>query len=105
MDPSVYEKMAALADNIMGPFADTVLRTAKFPPAGDSPLVVLDQACGSGVVSSHIMSRLSSDDRARLDLTCADISEPQIAQMTKRIEASGWHNARAVTNDAMVRSS
>ncbi|EXJ60079.1 hypothetical protein A1O7_04229 [Cladophialophora yegresii CBS 114405] len=93
--------MAALADLLMGPFADAVLHTAKFPPAGDSQLVVLDQACGSGVVSSHIMSHLSPDDRSRLDLTCADISEPAIAQMEKRIENSGWSNARAVTNDAM----
>jgi ubiquinone/menaquinone biosynthesis C-methylase UbiE len=105
MDPAVYEKMAAQADYIMGPFADMVLRTAKFPPTGDSQLVVLDQACGSGVVSSHIMAQLLPDDRSRLDLTCADISEPAIAHMKKRIETSGWSNARAVTNDAMVRGS
>ncbi|KIW69301.1 hypothetical protein PV04_05183 [Phialophora macrospora] len=102
MDPAVYEKMSAQADYIMGPFADMVLRAAKFPPAGNSQLVVLDQACGSGVVSSHIMSQLSPDDRSRLDLTCADISELAIAQMAKRIETSRWSVARAVTDDAMA---
>ncbi|KAJ9611691.1 hypothetical protein H2200_004875 [Cladophialophora chaetospira] len=101
MDPSQFEKMFAQANSIMGPFADMILQTARFPPANGEALVVLDQACGSGVVSSHIMSRLYPEDKARLDLTCADISEPAITQMRRRIEASGWNNARAVTNDAM----
>jgi ubiquinone/menaquinone biosynthesis C-methylase UbiE len=96
------EKMYDQANYIMGPFADRLLQAAKFPPSNDFPLVVLDQACGSGVVSSHIMSHLSPDDKSGLDLTCADISEPAIANMTRRIEASGWKNARAVTADAMV---
>ena len=96
------EKMVSQADYIMGPFADKLLQAAQFPPSDASRLVVLDQACGSGVVSSHIMSHLSSDDKTRLDLTCADISEPAIANMKKRIETSGWENTRAVAADAMV---
>ncbi len=104
MDPSQFEKMFSQANYIMGPFADMILRPAQFPPANANPLVVLDEACGSGVVASHIMSNLSPDDKSRLDLTCADISEPAIMHMKGRIENLGWKNARAVTNDAMVRT-
>ena len=101
MDPSQFEKMFVQADDIMGPFADLMLKQAKFPPS-NSPLVVLDMACGSGVVSAHIMSLLPRDAQSCLDLTCADISEAMIDNLNPCIEACGWSNARAVKADAMV---
>lgn len=102
MDPIQFEKMYYQANDIMGPFADLLLQQASFPPSSDSRLVVLDNACGSGVVSSHILSLLSPNAKARLDLTCADISEAMITNMTRRIETSGWNNVHAVIADAMV---
>ncbi|OQV00420.1 Methyltransferase domain-containing protein [Cladophialophora immunda] len=101
MDPAQFDKMFSQADRIMGPFAEVLLRQANFPPVGDSRLVVLDQACGSGVVSSHIMSRLSTEGKSRLDLTCADISDAMISNVSRRIETSGWDNVSAVKADAM----
>ena len=102
MDPIQFEKMYGQANDIMGPFADLLLEQASFPPVSDSSLVVLDNACGSGVVSSHILSKLSPEVNARLDLTCADISETMIVNIRRRIETSGWSNVRAIVADAMV---
>lgn len=113
MDASQFDKMSSQADQIMGPFADVLLRQAGFPPSADkSALVVLDTACGSGVVASHIMGLLASrrtgdeGDQTHLDLdldlTCADISEAMVSNATRRIETSGWRNTRAVIADAMV---
>ncbi|KIX05419.1 uncharacterized protein Z518_06291 [Rhinocladiella mackenziei CBS 650.93] len=103
MEPSQFEKIFSRADSITGPFADSLLQQAKFPPSTNSALVVLDMACGSGVVSSHIMALLSSEAKSRLDLTCADTSDAMISNLTRRIEALGWKNTRAVIADAMVR--
>ncbi|OAG39805.1 hypothetical protein AYO21_05870 [Fonsecaea monophora] len=101
MDPQQFDKMFSQADSIMGPFAEELLRRANFPPEGNSRLVVLDQACGSGVVSSHLMSRLSTENKSRLDLTCADISDAMISNVSRRVEVSGWNNVSVVKADAM----
>ncbi|RMZ78318.1 hypothetical protein DV737_g3939, partial [Chaetothyriales sp. CBS 132003] len=54
-------------------------------------LTVLDTACGTGVVSSLIVSALaSSASQAKLRLTCADISKSMIASVQKRIELENW---------------
>ncbi|OAP58479.1 hypothetical protein AYL99_07569 [Fonsecaea erecta] len=101
MDSTQFDKMFSQADQIMGPFAEILLRQANFPPVGDSRLIVLDQACGSGVVSTHIMSRLSPEEKSRLDLTCADISDAMISNVSRRIETLGWDSVSAVKADAM----
>ncbi|KIW89258.1 uncharacterized protein Z519_10111 [Cladophialophora bantiana CBS 173.52] len=100
MDPGQFDKMFSQADSIMGLFADILLQHASFP-SDKTQLVVLDQACGSGVVSSHIMSKLSPEAQSSLDLTCADISDAMVSNVTRRINASGWPNVSAVKADAM----
>ena len=106
MDSTQFETMYKQSDQIMGPFADMLLQQSKFPPPADSnsPLVVLDTACGSGVVSRHIMSLLSPEAKSRLDLTAADISEAMITHVAKRFDTEGWSKARAIKADAMVSS-
>ena len=93
----------------MGPFATRLLQQSKFVDSirGDrlSDLVVLDNACGTGVVSSEIMNLLDTREQQKLHLTCADISEDAIKHMQERIDSSGWTNARAIQADAMVRAS
>ncbi|EXJ73500.1 uncharacterized protein A1O5_03261 [Cladophialophora psammophila CBS 110553] len=101
MDPGQFDKMFSQADSIMGLFADMLLQHASFPPSDKTQLIVLDQACGSGVVSSHIMSKLSQEAKPSLDLTCADISDAMISNVARRINASGWTNVTAVKADAM----
>ncbi|KIY02985.1 uncharacterized protein Z520_01451 [Fonsecaea multimorphosa CBS 102226] len=101
MDSNQFDKMFSQADAIMGPFAEMLFRQANFPTPGDSRLVVLDQACGSAVVSAHIVSRLSLEEKSRLDLTCADISDAMVSNVSQRIKASGWDNVSAVKADAM----
>ena len=83
MDPVRFENMYNQSNDIIGPFADLLLKQASFPPSSDLCLVVLDNACGSGVVSSHIISSISPDVKARLDLTCGDISEKHDNQHEK----------------------
>lgn len=95
-------KMSEIADSIMGPFATLLLKQSHFPPPDDFPLKVLDDACGPGTVTLRMLSSLSSHDKARLELSCVDISEIMNASLSKKIEAEGWKNVKAFVADAMV---
>jgi len=67
----------------------------------DQKLTVLDEACGTGIVSVHLMDTLGGKAKENLELTCADYADPMVDFMTKRIESSGWKNAKAIKADAM----
>lgn len=49
-----------------------------------------------------MLSSLSSHDKARLEISCADISEMKIASLSEKMEAEGWENVEAFVADAMV---
>lgn len=66
-------------------------------------LVVLDNACGSGIVSQKIMDLVDDSTAQKVDLTCADYAEAMVSVMKERIEKNSWQNARAVEADAQVR--
>lgn len=95
-------KISEIADSIMGPFATLMLKQAHFPPPEDFPLKVLDNACGPGTVTLRILSSLSSHDKAKLELSCADISELMIGSLSQKIESGSWKNVKAFVADAMV---
>jgi len=89
--------------NIMGPFAELLLRQAQFPPPTDTTLKVLDNACGAGTVTDKIMEALTQEQKSRLSLTCADISDVMIDGLKERIAASGWKQVDAIKADAQVQ--
>ena len=98
--PGVNE---GLAEKITGEYAEHLLRQAKLdnlPEDDGSELVILDEACGTGIVSARLMAMLSSKSRQKLDLTMTDISKPIIEYTTRRILRESWQGAKAVQADA-----
>jgi ubiquinone/menaquinone biosynthesis C-methylase UbiE len=86
------------------PFAQMLIEQSKL--ATDSkaqpnqPLVVLDNACGTGVVSSIINQKLDPLAKKGWKLTCGDIS-PAVLQYTQhRMETEDWQNAETKIVDA-----
>lgn len=100
-------KLLQISDTIMGPFADLMFQICHFPPPDVSPLVVLDNACGPGTVALRMLSHLRAEDKARLELLCADISQEMVTSLDQRlgIEAKGCKSAKAIVADAMVLES
>lgn len=82
-------KMSKIADSIIGPFTTLLLKQSHFPPPDDFPLKVLDDAYSPGTVTLRMLSSLSSHNKARLELSCVDISKIMIASLSKKIEAEG----------------
>lgn len=64
------------------------------------PLVVFDNACGLGVVSSYLNSTLPEDVKRNWTLTCGDVTELMVEYTKLRSEREGWVNAEAKVVDA-----
>ncbi|KAJ5363696.1 Acetylaranotin bis-thiomethyltransferase [Penicillium cataractarum] len=66
----------------------------------DSPLVVLDNACGTGIVSSILQHELGDQAKSNLKLTCGDISQGMLDYVNHRIDKENWQNVEVKTVDA-----
>lgn len=103
-DPQVASKYRG-AEQITGVFAKFLLLQAGLPDAHASepkkPPIVLDNACGTGVVSENLWEMLDEHAKEELQLLCGDISEGMVGHIKKKIEEKGWHGADARVLDAM----
>lgn len=101
-DSPEFAQMYTSAEKLTGSYAKLLLEKVNldnFPDA--EKLIVLDEACGTGIVSAHLMDILGDKGKENLDLTCADFADAMVHFVAKRIESSGWKNAKAVKADAM----
>ncbi|RMZ91082.1 hypothetical protein DV736_g1680, partial [Chaetothyriales sp. CBS 134916] len=93
-DDAKFTEQYKKAERITGQHAKQVIEQAGVMEYAEQHdrLTILDTACGTGVVSSLIVSALafSSSSQAKLQLTCADLSESMIASVQKRIELKKW---------------
>lgn len=106
-DPNVASKYRG-AEHITGEYAKCLLLQAGLPNWHTSepkkPLIVLDNACGTGMVSENLWEMLDEPAKEGLRLVCGDISEGMVKHVQKKIEEQGWHGADARVVDAMVRT-
>ena len=66
----------------------------------EKPLIVLDNACGTGVVSSILQHELDHQVKKNWHLTCADISEGMLECTRRRMAREAWLNAETKQVDA-----
>lgn len=78
-----------------GLLADSITNPGK-------PLVVFDNACGTGVVSSILNQQLHDTAKGNWKLTCGDISEGMLEYTRRRMERENWQNAEVKTLDAQA---
>lgn len=95
----------AIAERLTIEIAGRLLRQAGIDPDSKSNadgLVILDEACGTGVVSARLMETLSDEAKKTLDLTMLDLSPAMVDLVSKRIESNNWqtHNVKVLHADA-----
>lgn len=71
--------------------------------ATKDPVVVLDLACGSGVVTQELQKALPVEVLEKSRFVAGDSSEALVAIVEKTAEGEGWRNVEARVTDAMVR--
>lgn len=64
------------------------------------PLVILDNACGTGVVSNALNTQLDGIVKKKCKLTCGDISSAMLAHTAHRLQQEGWENVETKIVDA-----
>ncbi|KAL4979592.1 S-adenosyl-L-methionine-dependent methyltransferase [Aspergillus desertorum] len=86
---------------ISGLFAKTLVESSGIANS-TPPLVIFDNACGTGAVSSALYHTLKDEDQdiSNWQLTCGDMAEAMLRYTEQRIKEEGWPNARAIVVDA-----
>ncbi|KAI0718702.1 S-adenosyl-L-methionine-dependent methyltransferase [Cerioporus squamosus] len=98
--PDIAKKYKA-GEAITSPFALHLIRQCGLDHAdGNEELVVLDNACGTGVVTLNIYETLPPAAKARLHVICGDFSPGMVKSVQERIEQDGWTSASAKLIDA-----
>jgi len=101
-DKNFTKMYAEGAEKFTGWFAAELVRAAKLDiVSDDQELVILDQACGTGIVSQKLVDVLNDKQKANADLTCADFADSMIEFVSLRAKGLGLRNAEVVKADAM----
>ncbi|GAD93840.1 UbiE/COQ5 family methyltransferase, putative [Paecilomyces variotii No. 5] len=88
------------AEVITGPYAKLLVEQTGIQSTKERPLVILDNACGTGVVADKLQRSLDEEAISNMQLTCADISEVMLGITKKRIQEEGWKNVETKIVDA-----
>ncbi|EAW13614.1 class I SAM-dependent methyltransferase [Aspergillus clavatus NRRL 1] len=64
------------------------------------PLLVFDDACGTGAVSSTLHRTLDDETTRGWQLTCGDVSEAMVEVSKQKMNKEGWRNAEVKVVDA-----
>lgn len=99
-----YASSFKRGEMVTRPFAEMLVDQSKVAAESkanpEEPLVVLDNACGTGVISSSLNDKLDDGVKKMWELTCGDLSPAMIEYTTRRIQEEGWENAEAKIVDA-----
>ena len=88
---------------LTGPFALHLIKQSGLDRAdGSKKLVVLDNACGTGIVTVLLYETLSPAAKANLEVVAGDFSPAMVQSVQARIEQSGWKGASSKVVDAQV---
>lgn len=68
------------------------------------PVALLDNACGSGVLTQEVQAALEQDVLQKSSFTCADVAPNMVDLVKWRVENEGWINTEVKNLDAMVYS-
>jgi ubiquinone/menaquinone biosynthesis C-methylase UbiE len=90
------------AESVTGPFAKHLIRQAGLLEPSEGPLIILDNACGTGIVTSELHDMLDEGAKERLQVTCGDLSEAMVHAVQQRIEAHEWKHVKAQLVNALV---
>lgn len=99
-----YATLFKRGEMVTRPFAGMLVDQSKVAAESeanpDQPLVVLDNACGTGVISSTLNDKLDDTVKKTWKLTCGDISSAMIEYTMHRMQQEGWQNAETKIVDA-----
>ncbi|EIT75172.1 hypothetical protein AO1008_07876 [Aspergillus oryzae 100-8] len=88
-----FAALYELGGKITELFAKELISQSGLPWSSQEPLVILDNACGTGAVSSVLHHTIGNDKKANWQLTCGDKSEDMLHYAIQKMLQEEWHNA------------
>ncbi|CAD6591728.1 MAG: hypothetical protein ASARMPREDX12_005395 [Alectoria sarmentosa] len=86
------------AETATGPPAEALLSSCGLLPTQPAGSVILDNACGAGVVTARLMEGGGSSNKD-LSVVCGDLDQTMVDLVAQRIKENGWQ-AKAERLDA-----
>ncbi|KAK1244479.1 hypothetical protein MKX07_003278 [Trichoderma sp. CBMAI-0711] len=86
---------------IMRSIVEPLVTQMGFRETLTEPVVLLDSACGAGVLTQEVQAALPKELLERSSFTCADNAEGLVDVVKRRIAEEKWVNAEAKVLDAM----
>ncbi|CAK7208047.1 hypothetical protein SEUCBS139899_010881 [Sporothrix eucalyptigena] len=77
-----------------------MLQAAGLDSSTGTPFTLLDHACGSGVTAAILNRAVGRSLLEKSSILCADVSEPMVDLVKRRIANEGWINTTAERRDA-----
>ncbi|KAF2094914.1 S-adenosyl-L-methionine-dependent methyltransferase [Rhizodiscina lignyota] len=97
--PTSLPKMAITQERVVGHPANEMLDRASIKFEGQNSFRVLDNACGTGIVTALLKARARSSSAGQLDIVASDIDEKVLDLLRKRIEECGWQGVEVMNFD------
>lgn len=98
-----YVQKYTIGEKITGQYAQALVDQSRLVAdsrANAGQWVVLDNACGTGIISSTLNASLDNEVKRGWKLTCGDTSEGMLEHTRRRMKQEGWPNAEVKTVDA-----
>ncbi|KAJ5154735.1 uncharacterized protein N7500_010174 [Penicillium coprophilum] len=103
-ESEAYANSFKCVEMITRPFAEILVDQSKVVAESkanpDQPLVIFDNACGTGVISSILNDKLDDIAKKTWKLTTGDISSGMIEYTKIRAQQEGWPNTETKIVDA-----
>ncbi|KAL9619715.1 MAG: hypothetical protein Q9204_008276 [Flavoplaca sp. TL-2023a] len=90
------------AEVATGPFGRHLIEKAGLLSQNLDNLTILDNACGTGVMSAALHEMLPMSTKSTMKLTMGDFSEPMLKVANDRCASQGWVHTEGRIVDAQV---
>lgn len=100
-DPEVVANYRPV-ERVTRPAGELLIKQTGILSEKAAQLVVLDNACGTGVISRTLYEKLDPAQKANLELTCGDITSAFVECIENVIATEHWTGAKAEVIDAQV---
>jgi len=100
-DPRIA-KMYKAGEKITGaPAVDLIKQAGLLQTPLQRPPIILDNACGTGIVTALLYQTLPKENLAGMDVVSGDISTGMVEAVQQRIDENGWKGVKTQVVDGM----
>lgn len=97
---SSYKRGEMVTRSFAEQLVDQSLVVAESKASPKQYFKILDNACGTGVISSCLNAKLDDLTKKRFALTCGDISSAMLTYTAQRLQEEGWEDVETRLIDA-----